>query len=104
MAADTLKVSRKGDPLTTGHICSTTTTLATPGQNTVFANGIRIARRGDSTVPHPFPPQPPCANHTAVVNAGSETVFVSGKKCARTTDSADLGALTSGSNNVFVGG
>ena len=104
MAADTLKVRRKGDSLTTGHICSATTTLAKPGQDTVFANGIRIARKGDSTVPHPFPPQPPCANHTAVVNAGSETVYVSGKKCARTTDSADLGALTSGSNNVYVGG
>ena len=69
----TLKVSRKGDSLTTGHICSTTTTLATPGQSTVFANNIRIARKGDSTVPHPFPPAPACANHTAVVNAGSET-------------------------------
>ena len=56
MAADTLKVSRKGDSLTTGHICSATTTLATPGQDTVYANGIRIARRGDSTVQPPFPP------------------------------------------------
>jgi len=100
----TLKVSRKGDSLTTGHICSTTTTLAKPGQDTVFVNKLRVARKGDPTIPHPFPPSPACANHTAVVNAGSETVFVAGKKCARKTDSADLGALTDGSNNVFVGG
>ena len=38
-------VSRKGDSLTTGHICATTTTLTTPGQSTVFANKILIARK-----------------------------------------------------------
>ena len=40
-------VSRQGDSLTTGHICVATTTLTTPGQSTVFANGIRVARKGD---------------------------------------------------------
>ena len=96
-------VSRRGDSLSTGHICSSTTTLTTPAQSTVKANGILIARKTDSTVPHPFPPQPPCANHTAVVNAGSSTVFVEGKALARIGDSADAGAMTSGSSNVFSG-
>ena len=96
-------VSRKGDSLSTGHACAGTTILDTPGQSTVRANGILIARVTDSTVPHPFPPSPPCANHTANVNAGSSTVFVAGKAIARIGDSADAGAMTSGSSNIFAG-
>ena len=57
-------VSRKGDSLSTGHLCVGTTTLDTPGQSTVRANSILIARIGDS---------------------------------------ADAGAMTSGSSNVFAG-
>ena len=55
---------RKGDSLSTGHICSSTTTLTTPGQSTVFVEGKALARIGDS---------------------------------------ADAGAMTSGSSNVFSG-
>ena len=62
-----------------------------------------MPRVTDSTVPHPFPPRPPGANHTAVVNAGSSTVFVEGLALARIGDSADAGAMTSGSSNVFSG-
>jgi uncharacterized Zn-binding protein involved in type VI secretion len=98
------KVSRKGDSLTTGHICVTTTTLATPSQDTVYAVGELVARIDDLTVAHPYPPSPPCANHTSTVKAGSATVFCEGKKVARVTDSADLGALTSGAGTVFAGG
>ena len=54
-------ISRKGDGLSTGHICATTSTLATPGQGSVFANGKLVARKGDPTVAHPFPPVPVCA-------------------------------------------
>jgi uncharacterized Zn-binding protein involved in type VI secretion len=96
-------ICRQGDSLSTGHICSSSTTLATPGQSTVRANGILIARVTDPTVPHPFPPSPPCANHTANVNAGSSTVFVAGKAIARIGDSADAGAMTGGSSNIFAG-
>ena len=96
-------ISRKGDSLSTGHICVGTTTLDTPGQSTVRANSILIARVGDPTVSHPFPPNPPCANHTAQVNVGSESVFVEGLPLARVTDSADAGEMTSGSVNVFSG-
>ena len=97
-------VSRKGDSLTTGHICTSTTTLDTPGQGTCFANSILIARVTDPTVSHPFPPNPPCAPHVANVNAGSPNVFVEGLKVARIGDSADAGAMTSGSSNVFANG
>lgn len=96
-------VCRKGDSLSTGHICSSTTTLDTPSQSTVKANGILIARVGDSTVSHPFPPSPPCAPHVANVNAGSSTVRVAGQFVARIGDSADSGQMTSGSSNIFVG-
>ena len=96
-------VSRKGDSLSTGHACAGTTILATPGQSTVFANSILIARVSDPTVSHPFPPLPPCAPHVANVNAGSSTVRVAGKFVARIGDSADAGKMTSGSSNVFSG-
>ena len=97
-------VSRKGDSLSTGHICASTTTLDTPTQSTVFANSILIARVSDPTVSHPFPPAPPCAPHVANVNAGSPNVFVEGLAVARIGDSADAGAMTSGSGNVFANG
>ena len=97
-------VSRKGDSLSTGHICASTTTLDTPGQGTCFANSILIARVSDPTVSHPFPPLPPCAPHVANVNAGSPNVFVVGIAVARIGDSADAGAMTSGSGNVFANG
>ena len=96
-------ISRKGDSLSTGHICTGTTTLDTPGQSTVRANGILISRVSDPTVSHPFPPLPPCAPHVANVNAGSSTVRVAGLAVARIGDSADSGQMTSGSSNVFSG-
>ena len=97
-------VSRNGDSLSTGHICTSTTTLDTPRQSTVFANSILVARIGDPTVPHPNPPSPPCPDHVANVNAGSPNVFVVGIEVARIGDSADAGAMTSGSGNVFANG
>ena len=97
-------VSRKGDSLTTGHICVSTTVLDTPGQGTCFANSILIARETDPTVSHPFPPNPPCAPHVANVNVGSPNVFVEGKAIARIGDSTDAGAMTGGSGNVFANG
>ena len=98
-------VSRQGDSLTTGHGCLGVTTLDTPGQGTVFANGALIARIGDPTVPHIFPnpaPPPVCIPHVATVGAGSPTVYVAGIKATFITAAADAGAMTSGATNVFV--
>ena len=97
-------VSRKGDSLSTGHACTATTTLNTPGQSTVFANSILIARITDKTVSHTNPPAPACPAHVANVNVGSATVFAVGLAMARIGDSTDLGAMTSGSGTVFAGG
>jgi uncharacterized Zn-binding protein involved in type VI secretion len=96
-------ICRKGDSLSTGHSCVGTTTLDTPGQSTVRANGILIARVGDPTVSHPAPPNPPCPDHVAYVNVGSSTVRIAGVFIARIGDSADSGAMTSGSSNIFCG-
>tara|TARA_E500000178_G_scaffold106236_2_gene105891 strand:- start:146 stop:445 length:300 start_codon:yes stop_codon:yes gene_type:complete len=96
-------ISRKGDGLSTGHICATTSTLATPGQESVFANGKLVARKGDPTVAHPFPPSPACAPHTAAVKGGSGSVFCNGSAVARIGDAADLGSMTGGSGNVSAG-
>ena len=97
-------ISRKGDALTTGHICVSTTTLAAPTQATVYANGKAIARKTDPTVSHQIGVPPLCSGHVAAVTGGSSTVYVVGLKCARDTDGADAGALTEGSETVFAGG
>ena len=97
-------VSRKGDSLSTGHVCIGTTTLDTPKQSTVFANKILVARITDPTVSHINPPFPACPAHVANVNVGSATVFAVGLAMARIGDSTDAGAMTSGSGNVFAGG
>lgn len=97
-------VVRIGDSLSTGHVCVGSTTLGGANQGSVFANGILVAVVGAPTVAHPAPPQPPCAPHVAFLNAGSGTVFAEGKAVGRVGDSADAGAMTSGSPDVFAGG
>lgn len=95
-------VCREGDSLTTGHDCVGVTTLAAPGQSKVIIDGKLVARVGDPTVSHPFPPSPPCAPHVAVVNSGSGKVTIVGSPVARVGDSADAGAMISGSGKVEV--
>ena len=95
-------VVRVGDSLSTGHGCAGSTTLASANQGSVFINGILAAVVGAPTVAHPFPPDPPCAPHIANLNAGSPNVFIEGISVGRVGDSADAGAMTSGSPNVFA--
>lgn len=96
-------VVRKGDPLSTGHECVGSTTLAGPAQSpSVFANGSAMAVVGAPTVSHEAPPNPPCAPHVANLNAGSPDVFVEGIPQGRVGDSADAGAMTGGSPDVFA--
>ena len=101
-------VARFGDVTSTGHGCSATTTLAGPSTN-VFCNTRGVERKGDPLAGHtiPFtsgsPPVTVCIPHAAVINAGSGTVFVNSKAIARVGDSADGGAITTGSSNVFAG-
>jgi len=95
-------VVRVGDPLSTGHGCVGSTTLASANQGSAFVNGIVAAVVGAPTVAHPVPPDPPCAPHVANLNAGSPNVFIEGIPVGRVGDSADAGAMTGGSPNVFA--
>ena len=98
-------VCRVGDSLSTGHACTAVTTIASSNTDgTVHANGIDIIVVGAPTVSHSHPPVPPCPPHVANLNAGSSTVFINGIAVGRIGDSADSGAMISGSSNVFVGG
>jgi len=97
-------ICRVGDSLSTGHACSGSTTIASPNTDgTVKVNGIAVIVVGAPTVSHPFPPNPPCAPHVANLNAGSGTVKINGIAVGRIGDSADAGAMTSGSGNVNAG-
>ena len=60
-------VSRKGDSLSTGHACASTTTLNTPGQSTVSGKfNILIARITDKTIAHPISTSTSlCKSHVA---------------------------------------
>jgi len=95
-------VARNGDPTTTGHGCDGTTTVTGPSGD-VFVNGIGVERQGDPTSPHTIKSGNSCVPHGAVINAGSGTVFINNKPIARVGDSADGGAITAGSGNVFAG-
>ena len=99
------KIVRIGDTLSTGHGCTGTTTIASSNQSTtnVYANSILIDVVGAPTVSHPFPPDPPCAPHVSQLNAGSATVWINGIKIGRIGDSADAGAMTTGSPDVTAG-
>jgi len=97
-------VCRVGDSLSTGHDCTGTTTIASSNTNgTVKVNGINVIVIGAPTVSHPAPPNPPCPPHVRFLNVGSSTVRVNSIAVGRIGDSADSGAMISGSSNVFVG-
>jgi len=98
------KVVRIGDTLSTGHGCTGTTTIASSNQTTtnVYADNILVDVVGAPTVSHPFPPDPPCAPHTAQLNAGSPNVYINNIKVGRIGDSADAGAMTTGSPTVYA--
>ena len=96
-------ICRITDSLSTGHICASTTTIASPNTDgTVHAEGLDVIVVGAPTVAHPNPPSPTCPDHVANLNAGSPTVFVNGIAVGRITDSADSGAMTSGASTVFA--
>ena len=96
---------REGDPLTTGHGCDSVTTLLTSPNKTTRANSIFCAVQGTITVTHLVPPNvPPCGSHAAFLNTGSPNVNIGGIPWGRVGDSADAGAMISGSLYVLVNG
>lgn len=97
-------VVRIGDKLSTGHSCTSVTSLAGANQGSVYANSILIAVPGAPTVVHTVPAGLVCTPHVAVLNAGSPNVFAEGSPMGRIGDSADAGVMISGSPNVFANG
>jgi uncharacterized Zn-binding protein involved in type VI secretion len=96
-------ICREGDPLSTGHLCTPTTTIDTCGNDgTVSAEGSKVIVVGAPTVAHAGP-APPCPPHVANLNAGSGTVYVNGIAVGRIGDSADAGSMIGGAGTVNAG-
>ena len=97
-------IARDGDPTSTGHGCTSVTTVTGPtgAGAKVFANGIPIECIGNPTAVHTINRGNSCPPHTAAINAGSSNVFVGGIGVGRAGDSTDGGAIISGSPNVFA--
>ena len=96
--------ARWNDAVVTGHICTFVTALNWPGQASVLANFRMMARIGDPTYVHTFPPKPPCPPHIAFITAGNPTVLVVGKPQGFLGCSADFGKVISGAQTVLIGG
>ena len=94
-------VARKGDTVSTGHGCDSTTTILHHSPD-VFADGIAVARQGDALTPHTIYSYDVCVPHSAKINEGSGTVFVNGIPIARKGDSADMGNIIKSSSTVFA--
>lgn len=97
-------VARQGDSTSTGHGCTSVTTITGPtgASANVFANNIPVECQGNPTVVHTFGGRRCSASHTAAINVGSGNVFVANTPLARVGDSTDGGAILSGSPNVFA--
>lgn len=96
-------VCRIGDPFATGHPCDGQSVIA-EGSANVFANGIAVSRRGDSSAVHAVLRSDKCVPHAVPIAGGSSTVFVNGIAVARVGDGIDAGAISGGSPNVRAGG
>lgn len=98
-------VARVGvDIINTGHPCDATAGIKGQLQNKVFVEGEPAAVRGDAIQVHDILVDDICIPHGAVINAGSSKVFIAGIPIARIGDSADQGAVATGSSKVSAGG
>lgn len=92
------------DSISTGHPCDGTALIQGSLQSKVTIGGNPIAVIGDAIAVHTILMSGQCRPHGASINSGSSKVSIAGLAIARIGDSADLGAIISGSSNVFVGG
>ena len=94
------------DNAVTGHKCGVFASAFSMCKS-VFANGIKVNRRGDFLMPHTIlvPGKPPkCVPHLASINSGSFNVFAEGVPVAMKGSSADAGMMVQGSKDVFING
>ena len=100
----TAPAARITDTVVTGHGCDAVTTIASTLQSTVTIQGLLAAVVGAPLAPHTILSGGSCVPHPGqVVNSGSTKVFIGGISAARVGDSADLGAVSSGSATVLIG-
>lgn len=93
------------DEIATGHPCDGTALIQGALQTKVTIAGNLVAVQGDAIAPHTIKAGDACVPHpAAVINAGSSKVFIGEIPVARIGDSADAGAVISGSSGVFAGG
>jgi uncharacterized Zn-binding protein involved in type VI secretion len=92
------------DKIATGHPCSATANIAGAFQVAVFAGGEPVSCPGDLIAPHTIKVGKFCVPHAAKVNTGSFAVFAFGRPVARIGDSADFGAIITGTPLVLAGG
>lgn len=92
------------DQIATGHPCDASALIQGSLQSKVTIAGNPVAVQGDAIAVHTILISSQCRPHGASINAGSSKVFIGGIPVARIGDSADAGAVISGSSNVFAGG
>jgi uncharacterized Zn-binding protein involved in type VI secretion len=91
------------DFISTGHACDTTAKIQGNLQSKVSVNGKFVAVLGDSIFPHDILINSSCLPHNAFITGGSSKVFINGIPVSRVGDSADQGAIISGSASITVG-
>ena len=91
------------DTVSTGHGCDGSTTTE-EGSGDVFVNTYGLVRSGDLNRSHTRPVGPACIPHQVPLSSFSSTVFANNKNAGRKGDSFGSEVITSGSNNVFIGG
>jgi uncharacterized Zn-binding protein involved in type VI secretion len=92
------------DTISTGHPCDGTALIKGSLQTKVTIGGNPVAVVGDAIEVHDYQVGSFCVPHSVVVNAGSSKVSIAGIAMARIGDSADAGAIVSGSSKVIAGG
>ncbi len=92
------------DTISTGHPCDGSALIQGSLQSKVTIGGKPIAVVGDAIEIHTYLVSDVCVPHSVVVNAGSSKVSIAGLAMARLGDSADAGAIVSGSSKVIAGG
>ena len=96
-------VTRKGDMVITGHLCTTIAPTAVPTNPNVFCNMRLVCRQTDMVVPHTILVGKFCVPHTARIIGGNQTVRTVGLATSRIRTPADLGFVITGSFNVLTG-
>jgi len=95
-------VARKGDTISTGHPCNSTTKCGS-SKSSVTINSLEVHYVKGKTETHLWRVGDKCPPHTASLNSTGTKVFVEGAQIAKVGDSyKQCGTISKGSPNVFV--